>query len=139
MGKVANSGPQKIAKGAPRSPKKDYLVVGAPLVRHPPPKRTSLNQLEDVRTRWQTRHGSTSMFEVEEDSRRTTSYRRALLKMVRVYPGRSSAACSLATRWPPSRQQGRGLKIVPVEDMPYMADGFNRSTSCSIRSACRRG
>ena len=29
-------------------------------------------------------------------------------------------------------------KIVPVEDMPHMADGV-RWISCSIRSACRRG
>ena len=31
-----------------------------------------------------------------------------------------------------------GLKINPVEDMPYMADG-TLSTSCSTRWACPRG
>ena len=30
-------------------------------------------------------------------------------------------------------------KILPVEDMPYLADGTRRSTSSSTRSACRAG
>ena len=45
-------------------------------------------------------------------------------KMVKVPTSPSSAACSLATRWP-GRHGNKGVvsKIVPVEDMPYMEDG----------------
>ena len=39
-------------------------------------------------------------------------------------PGRQSAACNLATRWPAvTATKGVVSKIVPIEDMPFMADG----------------
>ena len=51
--------------------------------------------------------------------------------MVKVYLP-SSAACSPATRWPAATATRASSKIVPVEDMPYMADG-TPATSCSTR------
>jgi DNA-directed RNA polymerase subunit beta len=96
-----------------------------PLVRHPPGRRRLANQLESIKNALeQTRHGFDLAF--EEKRKKLTQgdeLPAGVLKMVKVYlavkrrlqPGDKMAG----------RHGNKGVvsKIVPVEDMPYMADG----------------
>ena len=124
-GKVANGGPQKIAKGTAIS--KEYL---AGVDRYHwfdirPADEDVANQLESIKNSLdQTRHGFDLLF--EEKRKKLTQgdeLPAGVLKMVKVYlavkrrlqPGDKMAG----------RHGNKGVvsKIVPVEDMPYMADG----------------
>jgi len=129
-GKVANGGPQKIAKGTKID--KAYL---ASVERYHwfdirPADDDVANQLESIKNSLdQTRHSFDLMF--EEKRKKLTQgdeLPAGVLKMVKVYlavkrrlqPGDKMAG----------RHGNKGVvsKIVPVEDMPYMADG----TPCDI-------
>ncbi|MCA0174761.1 MAG: DNA-directed RNA polymerase subunit beta [Proteobacteria bacterium] len=125
VGKIANGGPQKLAKGSAIT--KDYL---AGFDRHHwfdvrPADEDVANQLESIKNALeQTRHGFDLAF--EEKRKKLTQgdeLPAGVLKMVKVYlavkrrlqPGDKMAG----------RHGNKGVvsKIVPVEDMPYMADG----------------
>ena len=130
-GKVANGGPQKLAKGTKID--KAYLAsmsrssTGSTSVR---PMTKSPRSWKASRTRMeQTRHSFDLAF--EEKRKKLTQgdeLPAGVLKMVKVYlavkrrlqPGDKMAG----------RHGNKGVvsKIVPVEDMPYMADG----TPCDI-------
>ncbi|WP_374661419.1 DNA-directed RNA polymerase subunit beta [Inhella sp.] len=129
-GKVANGGPNKIAKGTAITA--EYL---ASMDRHHwfdirPADEDLANQLESVKNSLeQTRHSFDLAF--EEKRKKLTQgdeLPAGVLKMVKVYlavkrrlqPGDKMAG----------RHGNKGVvsKIVPVEDMPYMADG----TPCDI-------
>jgi DNA-directed RNA polymerase subunit beta len=129
-GKVANGGPNKIAKGTAITA--EYL---ASVDRHHwfdirPADEELANQLESVKNSLeQTRHSFDLAF--EEKRKKLTQgdeLPAGALKMVKVYlavkrrlqPGDKMAG----------RHGNKGVvsKIVPVEDMPYMADG----TPCDI-------
>jgi DNA-directed RNA polymerase subunit beta len=130
VGKVANGGPQKIAKGTTIT--KEYLAGVDKYhwfdVR--PADEDVANQLESIKNSLdQTRHGFDLLF--EEKRKKLTQgdeLPAGVLKMVKVYlavkrrlqPGDKMAG----------RHGNKGVvsKIVPVEDMPYMADG----TPCDI-------
>jgi DNA-directed RNA polymerase subunit beta len=130
VGKTANGGPQKIAKGTVIS--KDYLASVEKFhwfdVR--PADEEIANQLESIKNSLdQTRHSFDLAF--EEKRKKLTQgdeLPAGVLKMVKVYlavkrrlqPGDKMAG----------RHGNKGVvsKIVPVEDMPYMADG----TPCDI-------
>ncbi|NWG73382.1 MAG: DNA-directed RNA polymerase subunit beta [Rubrivivax sp.] len=125
VGKVANGGPQKIAKGTTIT--KEYLAGVDKYhwfdVR--PADEDVANQLESIKNSLdQTRHGFDLLF--EEKRKKLTQgdeLPAGVLKMVKVYlavkrrlqPGDKMAG----------RHGNKGVvsKIVPVEDMPYMADG----------------
>jgi len=130
IGKTANGGPKKIAKGTVIT--KDYLVE---VERHHwfdirPADEDLANQLESIKNSLeQTRHSFDLAF--EEKRKKLTQgdeLPAGVLKMVKVYlavkrrlqPGDKMAG----------RHGNKGVvsKIVPVEDMPYMADG----TPCDI-------
>ncbi|MFZ9336416.1 MAG: DNA-directed RNA polymerase subunit beta, partial [Burkholderiaceae bacterium] len=130
VGRTANGGPQKIARGT--KIEKDYL---ASVDRHHwfdirPAEEEVANQLESIKNSLeQTRHGFDLAF--EEKRKKLTQgdeLPAGVLKMVKVYlavkrrlqPGDKMAG----------RHGNKGVvsKIVPVEDMPYMADG----TPCDI-------
>jgi DNA-directed RNA polymerase subunit beta len=125
VGKVANGGPQKIAKGTTID--KAYL---AGVERYHwfdvrPADEDVANQLESIKNSLeQTRHSFDLAF--EEKRKKLTQgdeLPAGVLKMVKVYlavkrrlqPGDKMAG----------RHGNKGVvsKIVPVEDMPYMADG----------------
>ena len=125
VGKVANGGPQRIAKGTVID--KPYL---ASFDRHHwfdvrPAEEEVANQLESIKNSLdQTRHSFDLAF--EEKRKKLTQgdeLPAGVLKMVKVYlavkrrlqPGDKMAG----------RHGNKGVvsKIVPVEDMPYMADG----------------
>jgi DNA-directed RNA polymerase subunit beta len=125
VGKVANGGPQRIAKGTVID--KAYL---ASFDRHHwfdvrPAEEEVANQLESIKNSLdQTRHSFDLAF--EEKRKKLTQgdeLPAGVLKMVKVYlavkrrlqPGDKMAG----------RHGNKGVvsKIVPVEDMPYMADG----------------
>ncbi|MEY3474085.1 MAG: hypothetical protein RL087_543, partial [Pseudomonadota bacterium] len=125
VGRTANGGPQKIARGTKID--KDYLVS---VDRHHwfdirPAEEEVANQLESIKNSLeQTRHGFDLAF--EEKRKKLTQgdeLPAGVLKMVKVYlavkrrlqPGDKMAG----------RHGNKGVvsKIVPVEDMPYMADG----------------
>ncbi|MGA1317413.1 MAG: DNA-directed RNA polymerase subunit beta [Rubrivivax sp.] len=125
VGKVANGGPQKLARGATID--KGYL---ASVDRYHwfdvrPSDEDVANQLESIKNSLeQTRHGFDLAF--EEKRKKLTQgdeLPAGVLKMVKVYlavkrrlqPGDKMAG----------RHGNKGVvsKIVPVEDMPYMADG----------------
>jgi DNA-directed RNA polymerase subunit beta len=130
VGKLANGGPQKIAKGTVID--KAYLASGreVPLVRHPPGRRRSGQPARVIKNSLeQTRHSFDLAF--DEKRKKLTQgdeLPAGVLKMVKVYlavkrrlqPGDKMAG----------RHGNKGVvsKIVPVEDMPYMADG----TPCDI-------
>jgi DNA-directed RNA polymerase subunit beta len=118
-------GPQKLAKGTKLD--KAYLAAWtSPVVRHPPCRRRS-RRATGVASRSsleQTRHSFDLAF--EENARSCTQgdeLPAGVLKMVKVYlavkrrlqPGDKMAG----------RHGNKGVvsKIMPVEDMPYMADG----------------
>jgi DNA-directed RNA polymerase subunit beta len=125
VGKPANGGPQKIAKGTVIT--KDYLASVDKYhwfdIR--PADEDVANQLESIRnSNEQTRHGFDLLF--EEKRKKLTQgdeLPAGVLKMVKVYlavkrrlqPGDKMAG----------RHGNKGVvsKIVPVEDMPYMVDG----------------
>jgi len=125
VGRVANGGPQKLAKGTVIS--EDYLAGVDKYhwfdVR--PAEDEVANQLESIKNSLeQTRHGFDLAF--EEKRRKLTQgdeLPAGVLKMVKVYlavkrrlqPGDKMAG----------RHGNKGVvsKIVPVEDLPYMADG----------------
>src|SRR5687768_6202438 len=129
-GKVANGGPQKIAKGTTID--KAYLATVEKYhwfdIR--PADEDIANQLESIKNSLeQTRHSFDLAF--EEKRKKLTQgdeLPAGVLKMVKVYlavkrrlqPGDKMAG----------RHGNKGVvsKIVPVEDMPYMADG----TPCDI-------
>jgi DNA-directed RNA polymerase subunit beta len=129
-GKVANGGPQKIAKGTAIT--KEYLASVEKYhwfdIR--PADEDLANQLESIKNSLeQTRHSFDLAF--EEKRKKLTQgdeLPAGVLKMVKVYlavkrrlqPGDKMAG----------RHGNKGVvsKIVPVEDMPYMADG----TPCDI-------
>jgi DNA-directed RNA polymerase subunit beta len=129
-GKPANGGPQKIAKGTTIT--KDYLASVEKYhwfdIR--PADEDLANQLESIKNSLeQTRHSFDLAF--EEKRKKLTQgdeLPAGVLKMVKVYlavkrrlqPGDKMAG----------RHGNKGVvsKIVPVEDMPYMADG----TPCDI-------
>ncbi|MBB5206456.1 DNA-directed RNA polymerase subunit beta [Inhella inkyongensis] len=130
IGKTANGGPKKIAKGTVIS--KDYLTE---VEKHHwfdirPADEDLANQLESIKNSLeQTRHSFDLAF--EEKRKKLTQgdeLPAGVLKMVKVYlavkrrlqPGDKMAG----------RHGNKGVvsKIVPVEDMPYMADG----TPCDI-------
>jgi DNA-directed RNA polymerase subunit beta len=129
-GKVANGGPQKIAKGTTIT--KDYLASVEKYhwfdIR--PAEDEVANQLESIKNSLeQTRHSFDLAF--EEKRKKLTQgdeLPAGVLKMVKVYlavkrrlqPGDKMAG----------RHGNKGVvsKIVAVEDMPYMADG----TPCDI-------
>jgi DNA-directed RNA polymerase subunit beta len=125
VGKVANGGPQRITKGTVID--KPYL---ASFDRHHwfdvrPAEEEVANQLESIKNSLdQTRHSFDLAF--EEKRKKLTQgdeLPAGVLKMVKVYlavkrrlqPGDKMAG----------RHGNKGVvsKIVPVEDMPYMADG----------------
>jgi DNA-directed RNA polymerase subunit beta len=124
-GKVANGGPQKIAKGTTIT--RDYLASVEKYhwfdIR--PADEDLANQLESIKNSLeQTRHSFDLAF--EEKRKKLTQgdeLPAGVLKMVKVYlavkrrlqPGDKMAG----------RHGNKGVvsKIVPVEDMPYMADG----------------
>ena len=130
VGKPANGGPQKIAKGTTIS--KDYLATVEKYhwfdIR--PADDEVANQLESIKNSLdQTRHSFDLAF--EEKRKKLTQgdeLPAGVLKMVKVYlavkrrlqPGDKMAG----------RHGNKGVvsKIVAVEDMPYMADG----TPCDI-------
>jgi DNA-directed RNA polymerase subunit beta len=125
VGKAANGGPQKIAKGTVIT--KEYLdsVDRFHWFDIRPADDDVANQLESIRnSNEQTRHGFDLAF--EEKRKKLTQgdeLPAGVLKMVKVYlavkrrlqPGDKMAG----------RHGNKGVvsKIVPVEDMPYMADG----------------
>ena len=125
IGKVANGGPQKIAKGTVIT--KAYLdsVDKFHWFDIRPADDDVANQLESIRnSNEQTRHGFDLAF--EEKRKKLTQgdeLPAGVLKMVKVYlavkrrlqPGDKMAG----------RHGNKGVvsKIVPVEDMPYMVDG----------------
>jgi DNA-directed RNA polymerase subunit beta len=124
-GKPANGGPQKIAKGTTIT--KEYLATVEKYhwfdIR--PADEDLANQLESIKNSLeQTRHSFDLAF--EEKRKKLTQgdeLPAGVLKMVKVYlavkrrlqPGDKMAG----------RHGNKGVvsKIVPVEDMPYMADG----------------
>src|SRR6187431_651704 len=130
VGKPANGGPQKVAKGTVIT--KDYLASVEKYhwfdIR--PADEDLANQLESIKNSLeQTR----TMFDSEFDNKKKKLTQgdelpAGVLKMVKVYlavkrrlqPGDKMAG----------RHGNKGVvsKIVPVEDMPYMADG----TPCDI-------
>jgi DNA-directed RNA polymerase subunit beta len=130
VGKVANGGPQKIAKGTTID--KAYLASVEKYhwfdIR--PADEELANQLESIKNSLeQTRHSFDLAF--EEKRKKLTQgdeLPAGVLKMVKVYlavkrrlqPGDKMAG----------RHGNKGVvsKVVPVEDMPYMADG----TPCDI-------
>ena len=130
VGKAANGGPQRIAKGTVID--KAYLATVEKYhwfdIR--PADDDVANQLESIKNSLeQTRHSFDLMF--EEKRKKLTQgdeLPAGVLKMVKVYlavkrrlqPGDKMAG----------RHGNKGVvsKIVPVEDMPYMADG----TPCDI-------
>ena len=125
VGKVANGGPQKIAKGTVID--KAYLASVEKFhwfdIR--PAEDDVANQLESIKNSLeQTRHSFDLAF--EEKRKKLTQgdeLPAGVLKMVKVYlavkrrlqPGDKMAG----------RHGNKGVvsKVVPVEDMPYMADG----------------
>jgi DNA-directed RNA polymerase subunit beta len=125
VGKTANGGPQKIAKGTVIT--KDYLASVEKFhwfdVR--PADEEIANQLESIKNSLdQTRHSFDLAF--EEKRKKLTQgdeLPAGVLKMVKVYlavkrrlqPGDKMAG----------RHGNKGVvsKVVPIEDMPYMADG----------------
>ncbi len=129
-GKVANGGPQKLAKGT----KIDKAYLASVEKFHwfdiRPADDEVANQLESIKNSLeQTRHSFDLAF--EEKRKKLTQgdeLPAGVLKMVKVYlavkrrlqPGDKMAG----------RHGNKGVvsKIVPVEDMPYMADG----TPCDI-------
>ena len=130
LGKKANGGPKKLAKGSPITA--EYL---ADIERHHwfdirPADEDVAAQLESAKQSLdQTRHSFDMAF--EEKRKKLTQgdeLPAGVLKMVKVYlavkrrlqPGDKMAG----------RHGNKGVvsKIVPVEDMPYMADG----TPCDI-------
>ena len=129
-GKPANGGPQKIAKGTVID--KAYLdsVEKYHWFDIRPADENLANQLESIKNSLeQTRHGFDLSF--EEKKKKLTQgdeLPAGVLKMVKVYlavkrrlqPGDKMAG----------RHGNKGVvsKVVPVEDMPYMADG----TPCDI-------
>jgi len=130
VGKTANGGPQKLTKGSAIS--KDYLAGVDKFhwfdIR--PSDEDVANQLESIKNALtQTRHSFDLAY--EEKRKKLTQgdeLPAGVLKMVKVYlavkrrlqPGDKMAG----------RHGNKGVvsKIVPVEDMPYMADG----TPCDI-------
>ena len=130
VGKVANGGPQKLAKGTTID--KAYLsgVEKFHWFDIRPADEDIANQLESIKNSLeQTRHSFDLAF--EEKRKKLTQgdeLPAGVLKMVKVYlavkrrlqPGDKMAG----------RHGNKGVvsKIVPVEDMPYMADG----TPCDI-------
>jgi DNA-directed RNA polymerase subunit beta len=129
-GKVANGGPAKLAKGT----KIDKAYLASVEKYHwfdvRPADEEAANQLESIKNSLeQTRHSFDLAF--EEKRKKLTQgdeLPAGVLKMVKVYlavkrrlqPGDKMAG----------RHGNKGVvsKIVPVEDMPYMADG----TPCDI-------
>ena len=125
IGKTANGGPQKIARGTVIS--REYLagVDKYHWFDIRPAAEEVANQLESIKNSLdQTRHGFDLAF--EEKRKKLTQgdeLPAGVLKMVKVYlavkrrlqPGDKMAG----------RHGNKGVvsKIVPVEDMPYMADG----------------
>jgi len=125
IGKTVNGGPQKLAKGTVLD--KAYLASVEKYhwfdIR--PSEDETANQLESIKNSLeQTRHSFDLMF--EEKRKKLTQgdeLPAGVLKMVKVYlavkrrlqPGDKMAG----------RHGNKGVvsKIVPVEDMPYMADG----------------
>lgn len=125
VGRVANGGPQKIAKGTVIT--KDYLASVEKFhwfdVR--PAEEDVANQLESIKNALdQTRHSFDLAF--EEKRKKLTQgdeLPAGVLKMVKVYlavkrrlqPGDKMAG----------RHGNKGVvsKVTPIEDMPYMADG----------------
>ncbi|MFN3295273.1 DNA-directed RNA polymerase subunit beta [Caldimonas sp.] len=125
VGKTANGGPKKLAKGTTIT--KDYLAEVEKYhwfdIR--PADEDVANQLESIKNSLeQTRHSFDLAF--EEKRKKLTQgdeLPAGVLKMVKVYlavkrrlqPGDKMAG----------RHGNKGVvsKIVPVEDMPYMADG----------------
>lgn len=130
LGKAANGGPQKLVKGS----KIDKAYLGAVDRFHwfdiRPADEDVASQLESIKNSLQqTRHSFDLAF--EEKRKKLTQgdeLPAGVLKMVKVYlavkrrlqPGDKMAG----------RHGNKGVvsKIVPVEDMPYMADG----TPCDI-------
>ncbi|WP_298236487.1 DNA-directed RNA polymerase subunit beta, partial [uncultured Azohydromonas sp.] len=125
VGRVANGGPQKIAKGTVLT--KEYLsgVEKYHWFDVRPAEEDIANQLESIKNSLeQTRHSFDLAF--EEKRKKLTQgdeLPAGVLKMVKVYlavkrrlqPGDKMAG----------RHGNKGVvsKIVPIEDMPYMADG----------------
>ncbi|GIX24034.1 MULTISPECIES: DNA-directed RNA polymerase subunit beta [Caldimonas] len=125
VGRVANGGPKKLAKGTTIT--KEYLAEVEKYhwfdIR--PAEEDVANQLESIKNSLeQTRHSFDLAF--EEKRKKLTQgdeLPAGVLKMVKVYlavkrrlqPGDKMAG----------RHGNKGVvsKIVPVEDMPYMADG----------------
>ncbi len=130
IGKAANGGPNKLAKGSAIS--KDYLdnLEKFHWFDIRPADEDVASQLESIKNALaQTRHSFDMSF--EEKRKKLTQgdeLPAGVLKMVKVYlavkrrlqPGDKMAG----------RHGNKGVvsKIVPVEDMPYMADG----TPCDI-------
>ena len=129
-GKIANGGPNKLTKGSAIT--KDYLagVERFHWFDIRPAEEEVANQLESIKNSLeQTRHSFDLAF--EEKRKKLTQgdeLPAGVLKMVKVYlavkrrlqPGDKMAG----------RHGNKGVvsKVVPVEDMPYMADG----TPCDI-------
>ncbi|TAK73386.1 MAG: DNA-directed RNA polymerase subunit beta [Aquabacterium sp.] len=130
VGKVANGGPNKLAKGTAID--KDYL---ASLEKYHwfdirPADEELANQLESIKNSLeQTRHSFDLAF--EEKRKKLTQgdeLPAGVLKMVKVHVAvkrRLQPGDKMAGR---HGNKGVVSKIVPVEDMPYMADG----TPCDI-------
>jgi len=125
VGKTANGGPQKLAKGTAIT--EEYLsgIDKYHWFDVRPAEEALANQLESIKNALeQTRHGFDLAF--EEKRKKLTQgdeLPAGVLKMVKVYlavkrrlqPGDKMAG----------RHGNKGVvsKILPVEDMPYMADG----------------
>ena len=130
VGKTANGGPQKIAKGTVLTAEYLSSVEKYHWFDIRPADDDVANQLESIKNSLeQTRHSFDLAF--EEKRKKLTQgdeLPAGVLKMVKVYlavkrrlqPGDKMAG----------RHGNKGVvsKIVPVEDMPYMADG----TPCDI-------
>ena len=131
IGQAANGGPNKIAKGTHDRQGLPGQRREVPLVRHPPGRRRpSPASSSRSRTR-SSRPATASTCAFEEKRKKLTQgdeLPAGVLKMVKVYlavkrrlqPGDKMAG----------RHGNKGVvsKVVPVEDMPYMADG----TPCDI-------
>ena len=126
LGKIVNGGPKKLAKGAKVT--KEYLDgVAAPrLVRHPPRRRGfgAAARGDEGIARAAARRRSTQMFEQKKKKlTQGDELPPGVQKMVKVYVAvkrRLQPGDKMAGR---HGNKGVVSKIVPVEDMPYMADG----------------
>jgi DNA-directed RNA polymerase subunit beta len=126
-GKVANGGPNKLAKGTKLD--KAYLVDReVPLVRHPSGGRRSRIA---ARVDQELARADAPRFDLAFEEKRKEAHagRRAARGRAQDgqgLPGRQAPPATRRQDGRPPRQQGRGVEDRSVEDMPHMADGAVR-------------